>query len=143
MRICRCLSKCIYLKNETHFLTFLFHWWNLHHILKFFNKGKIVIANVFLKLQNVKDLVRELSKERRFRRSFNSQHVKGSRTLEKSALEHFYQTFPSLWGEMICKIAPLSKFKIIGVFVNILTADDKYPVPDCENLSFSIQMQLC
>ena len=34
------------------------------------------------------------------------------------------------------------KFEIIGVFVNTLTADDKYPVPDYENLQFLIQMQL-
>ena len=31
---------------------------------------------------------------------------------------------------------------MLGLFVNTLTADDKYPVPDCENLQFSIQMQL-
>ena len=35
---------------------------------------------------------------------------------------------------MISKISPLSGCKILGVFVNTLTADDKYPVWDCENL---------
>ena len=34
------------------------------------------------------------------------------------------------------------KFEIIGVFVNTLTADEKHPVPECENLQFLIQMQL-
>ena len=43
---------------------------------------------------------------------------------------------------MICKISPLLKFQIIGVFVNRLAADYKYPVPDIENLLFPIQMQL-
>ena len=43
---------------------------------------------------------------------------------------------------MICKIAPRLKLEIIGVFVNTLTADYKYPVPDYENLQFLIQMQL-
>ena len=33
-------------------------------------------------------------------------------------------------------------FEISGVFVNALTADDKYPVRDCENLQLPIQMQL-
>ena len=28
---------------------------------------------------------------------------------------------------MICKISPLLKFEILGVFVNTLTADDNYP----------------
>ena len=33
-------------------------------------------------------------------------------------------------------------FEIIGLFVNTWTADYKYPVPDCEHLSFPIQIQL-
>ena len=43
---------------------------------------------------------------------------------------------------MIWKLSRLMKFQIIGVFVNIWTADYKYPVPDCEKLPFPIQMQL-
>ena len=43
---------------------------------------------------------------------------------------------------MICKIFPLFKFKIIGVFVNTLAIDAKYPEPDGKNLPFPIQMQL-
>ena len=39
---------------------------------------------------------------------------------------------------MIRKISPLMKFQILEVFVNTLTADYKYPVPDCENLPFPI-----
>ena len=30
----------------------------------------------------------------------------------------------------------------VGVFVNTLTADGKYPVQGCENLQLPIQMQL-
>ena len=33
--------------------------------------------------------------------------------------------------------------EILGVFVNTLIAEDKYPVKDCENLPLPIQMQLC
>ena len=50
----------------------------------------IVIANAFPKLQTLKNLVRTLSKKRRFRTSFDSQHVKRSQTLVKSAWEYFY-----------------------------------------------------
>ena len=42
---------------------------------------------------------------------------------------------------MICKGASLFNLEILGVFVNTVTADDKYPVRDYENLQFSIQMQ--
>ena len=45
----------------------------------------IVRANVFPNLQTVKDLVRPLTKKRRFRTHFDSQHVKESQTLEKSS----------------------------------------------------------
>ena len=34
------------------------------------------------------------------------------------------------------------EFEMIRVFVNTLTADYKYFVPDCENLSFPVKMQL-
>ena len=40
------------------------------------------------------------------------------------------------------KISPLLTCEIFRVFVNTLTAYNKYPVLDCENLQFRIQMQL-
>ena len=43
---------------------------------------------------------------------------------------------------MILKISPLLKFKLLGVFVNSLSADDKYLVGDCENLLFPIQTEV-
>ena len=43
---------------------------------------------------------------------------------------------------MTWKICPLLNFEILRVFVNTLTAEDKYPDGDCENLRFPIQMQL-
>ena len=110
--------------------------------LNVFKKKMIVIANVFPQLKTVKNLVRPLFKKRRFRTSFDSQHVKGSQKLVKSSWEHFYQIFTSLCWEMIRKISPLFKFENIGVFLNTWTADYKYSVPDCENLQFPIQMQL-
>ena len=39
-------------------------------------------------------------------------------------------------------MSPLVISEILEVFVNTLTADDKYPVQDCENLQLLIQMQL-
>ena len=45
----------------------------------------IVRANVISILQTIKDLVGPLSKKRRFRTYFDSQQVKGSESLVKSA----------------------------------------------------------
>ena len=142
VRICSSLFKCKYLKNEKHFLHVLFHLWYLHQILKIFEKKMIMIANVFSQLLNVKDLLRPLSKNRCFRTSFDSQHVKWSQTLVKSAWQHSDHIFWSLSGRMIWKLSPFFKFKILGMFVNILTARDKYTGQDCQNLQINTQMQL-
>ena len=45
----------------------------------------ILTATSLRKLQAVKELVRPLSEKHRFRTPFDSQHVKGSQTLVKSA----------------------------------------------------------
>ena len=39
-------------------------------------------------------------------------------------------------------MSPLVLGEILGVFVNTLSADHKYPSQDCENLLLPIQMQL-
>ena len=141
VRIIRWLFKSSYLKNKKHFLGFLFHLWNLHQISNIFKKSKIVIAHVFPKLATVQGLVTPLTIQRRLKTSFESQHVKRFQTLVKSSWEHFYHIFWSLWGEIIWKISTWLKFQFIGLFANTWTADYKYPVPDCENLPFLIQIQ--
>ena len=40
-------------------------------------------------------------------------------------------------------MSPLVLGKILGVFVNTLTADGKYFFQDCENLQLHIQMHIC
>ena len=114
VRICRSLFKSSSPKKKKHFLSFLFHLWNLHQILNNFKKKNIVIANVFPKLTTVQGLVTPLTIQRRLKTSFDNQHVKWYQTLVKSSWEHFYHIFSSLWGEIIWKISPWLKFEIIG-----------------------------
>ena len=139
--ICHSQFKCNYLKNENSFLKFLFHFCNLHKISNILKEKMIVIANVFPKLEIVKKFVRTLSKKRRFRKRFESQLVKASQILAKSPWERFYHVFSSFWGKLIRKMSPLVTDEILGLFVNTLTADGKYPFEDWENLPLSIQMQ--
>ena len=105
-------------------------------------KKKIVRANVFPILATVQGLVTPLTIQRRPKTSFDSQHVKQFQTLVKSSWEHFYHIFSSLWGEIIWKTSPWFKFGIIGSFANTSTAHYKYLVPDFENLTFPIQIQI-
>ena len=116
----------------------MFHFWILHQILIILKEKIIIIANVFPKLETVKNLVRPLSKNRRFKTRFDSQHVKASKILAKSPWEHIYHVFSSFSGKFISKISPLLIGEILGVFVHTVTADDKYPVQDCENLPLPI-----
>ena len=75
--------------------------------LNILEKEMMVIATLFRNLQTVKDLVRPLSEKHSFRAPFDSQHVKGSKTLVKSEREHFHHICALLWGNLIWKISPL------------------------------------
>ena len=62
-------------------------------------------------------------------------------------LLHFHENpfimfFLLFWVNLIWNMSPLVLGEILGVFVNTLTADGKYPVQGCENLQHPIEMQL-
>ena len=87
-------------------------------------------------------MVTKVTIQRCLKTPFECQHVQRFQTLVKTPSEYFYQIFSSLWGEIIWKTSPWLNFSVIGLFVNTWTADYKYLIPDCENLSFLIQIQL-
>ena len=62
-----------------------FYFWNLHQILNILKTKMTIIATLLRNLQAVKDLVRLLSKKHCFGAPFDTQHVKVSQTLLKSA----------------------------------------------------------
>ena len=134
--------KCIYLKNGIPLINFLFHFWNLHQISNILKKKIMVIANVFLKLQTVKNFVRPLCKKRRFGTRFDTQHDKVSQILAEFPCEHFYHVFFSFWEKLVWNISPVLLGEILGMFLNTLSADGKYPIRDWENLPLAMQMQL-
>ena len=51
----------------------------------------------------------------------DSQHVKGSETLNKFARQYFSQIFWSVWKEIHLKKSVLVVYEILRLFVNILT----------------------
>ena len=141
-RIWNSKFKYNYLKNKNLFLNFFFHWWNLHKYWNIFKERMIATANLFPKLQTVKNLVRPLSKKRRFRTHIDRQDVKASQILAKLPWERLYHVFSSFSGKVIWKMSPLVLCEILGESCNTLTADWKYFVQDCVNLPVRIQMQL-
>ena len=56
----------------------------------------------------------------------DSEQVKGSERLLKSARQYFCQIFWSLWQEISSKISNLVVSEILRLFVNILTPNDRY-----------------
>ena len=114
------------------FVPFIESSWNFKH----FRKKEDCDSWYISEITECQTFCRPLYKKRRFRTSFGSQRVNGCQALVKSAWDHFYHILWLLWREMTWKITPLWKLEILGVFVNILVADDKYPNRDCENLKF-------
>ena len=141
VRICNSNSNAIIWKTKPFsqiFVPFLESTSNF----EYFENNMIVIANVLPNLETVKVLLKPVSKKRRFRIPFDSQHVKASQMPAKSPWESFYEVFLSFSVRLIWKMSPLVLSEILGVFVETLTADGKDPVQGCENLQLPIQMQL-
>ena len=83
-----------------------------------------------------------MSKKSRFRGPFKKQHGKLAQLLFKSASQHLYHFQWSLTSQLSCKKSLLLTWKILGLLVNTLAADEKYPVLNRDNLTIPIQMQL-
>ena len=124
-------------------LLFLFlDFWNLDQILNILKKKMILMVDVFPKLRTEKDLVKQMSKNSLFRRNFDKQHGKRSQTLLKSARKHLYHIYWSLCRTFSFKKSLLRICKILGVFANTLTVNDKYSFLNKYKLTQSIQMHL-
>ena len=101
-----------------------------------------LIAYVFPKLQTAKDVVREVSKKSCFRRPFHKLHGKRSQTLLKSARQHLDHIYWSLRRQFSSKKFLSVTWKIMGLFLNTLTTDDKYSLLNREKLTQPIQICL-
>ena len=67
-----------------------------------------------------------MPKKPRVRTLMDSQHVKGSQTLLKSAQQNFCHTFRSFMKKINSKNSVLVVSKILRLFLNIFTPGDKY-----------------
>ena len=81
---------------------------------------------LFPKLYTAKGGVTYMPKKLRIRTLMDTQHLKGSETLQKSARQYFYHIFWSLWKKISSKISVLVVSVLLRLFVQILTPDDKY-----------------
>ena len=77
-----------------------------------------------------------------FRGPFDKQHGKRAQALLKSASQHLYHIHRSLPRKLSWKKSLLLTCQILGLLVNTLATDEKYPVLNRDNLTIPIQMQL-
>ena len=83
-----------------------------------------------------------MSKKSCFRGPFDKQHGKRAQALLKSASQHLYHIHRSLPRKLSWKKSLLLTCKILGLLVNTLAANEKYPVLNRDNLTIPVQMQL-
>ena len=83
-----------------------------------------------------------MSKKSRFSGCLYKQHGKHAQTLLKSASQQLYHIHWSLERTLCSKKSLLLTCKILGLLVNTLATDEKYPVVNRDNLTIPIQMQL-
>ena len=81
-------------------------------------------------------------KKLRFRGQLDKQQGKRTQTLLKSPSQHLYHIHWSLARKLCSKKSLLLTCQILGLLVNTLAADEKYPVLNRDNLTIPIQMQL-
>ena len=105
-------------------------------------KKMTLAADLFPILWTSKNVVKQISKSSRFRGPFNKQHGKADQTLLKSEPHHLYHLYWLLCRQLSWKKYLLMICKVLAMFVNILTSDDKYFLLNRENLRQPIQMQL-
>ena len=90
----------------------------------------------------MKDVATETSKRSCFRTPFPNEPVSGFQTLLKSGRHHYYSLFSSIRGKLTWKKSPSVWYKILRLFLNALTADDKYSGSNIQNLLQQFQTPL-
>ena len=143
--ICRIFCnkfKHYYLENGRLFLDFLLHFWNVHEIYNILKKRMSVLASLFPKLLFPKEVATETSRRSRFKTPFGNQRVNGFQTRLRVARQHYYPFFRWISGKLSRKKTALLISKILRLFANPLTADDKNPCRDMENFLQQLQRLL-
>ena len=73
---------------------------------------------------------------------FANERVTGFLTLLKSARHQYYPLFSSILGKLRWKKSPSVWYEILSLFVNALTADDKYSGSNMQNVRQQFQTPL-
>ena len=112
--------------------------WNFEH----FDKKDDAHRFCNFEITHSENVVRKISKNLRLREPFNKQHAKWAEPVLKSASQDLYHIHWSLPSQLSWKTSLLLTCQILGLLVNTLAADERYPVLNRHSLTIPIQMQL-
>ena len=143
--ICRIFCnnfKRYYVKNGTLFLDFLLKFWNMHEIYNILKKRMSVLAYLFPKILFSKEFPTETSKRSWFRTPFGNQRVNEFQTPLKVARNNYYPFFPWISGKLSWKKTAFLWSKMLRLFANSFTADDKYSCGNMQNFRQQLQTLL-
>ena len=118
----------------------MLHFWSLHQIWNILNGTMTLIVYVLPKLRTAKDVVTWMYKKSRCRIPFGKQHGQRSKTVLKSARQHLYHIYWSVWRKLRSKKSLSVICKILIQFANSLTADGKHSLLDRDNLTQPIHI---
>ena len=114
----------------------------MHKIWSVLKKKITFIAQIFSKLLSPKNVLTWMPESSCFTTYFGSQLVNGSKTLLKSAREHFYDYFPLISNKLSSVLRLLVGSEIVGPFSIRLTVDHKYSFHNWEKVLQQVQEQL-
>ena len=77
-----------------------------------------------------------------FRTAFGDQPVNGLERLLKSARHFYYPIFPWIWDKLSWKKSVLVRSRILGLFVNTLTAEYMYSGRNMQTFTQQVQTPL-
>ena len=89
-----------------------------------------------------KEVATETCRKSCFRKPFGNQRVNGFQTPLKVATHDYYPFFPWISGKLNWKNTVLISIKILRLFINTLTADDKYSCRNMKNFLQQVQTLL-
>ena len=77
-----------------------------------------------------------------FRTDFGNQPFNGEQTLLKYARHYYYPILPWIWDKLNWKKSALVRYKILGLFVNTLTAEYMYSGRNIQTFTQQVQTPL-
>ena len=129
-------------KRKT-FSGFFIHFLKCARKLEHFEKKDECNSLIISEIIVPKEVATEMSRKSWFRTPFGNQRVNGFQTPLKVARHHYYPFFPWISGKLSWKKTALLWWKMLRLFANTFTADDKYSCRNMQNFRQQLQTLLC